>query len=68
LITGPNHTTREDKMITIDTEKAMIHGANGSAMYSIVDGFVDIYDDAGELTEAELTAACKLLEELIDNE
>ena len=52
-------------MITIDTEKAMIHGENGSAHYSIMDGSIDIYDPQ-ELTDKEYDEAVAELKKMIE--
>ena len=52
-------------MITIDTEKAMIHGVNGSTFYSTVDGFIEIYDPK-ELTDSEYEEAIVELAKMID--
>lgn len=57
---------RRKKMITVDTEKAMIHGENGSTHYSIMDGSIDIYDPQ-ELTDEECCEAVAELEKMIED-
>ena len=48
--------------MTIDTEKAIIYGANGSASYYINDsGGIELSDIEGVITDAEISQAQKEL-------